>query len=112
MKSATLTGVNFRQRLLTCVAAAALIGSAIPLALASEEARVRDDATASPIKHLIIIIGENRSFDHVFATYKPVHSNEKVLNLLSQGIVRPDGSPGPNYGAALQYTAYDFGKYQ
>jgi phospholipase C len=25
--------------------------------------------TASPIKHVIIIIGENRSFDHLFATY-------------------------------------------
>ncbi len=27
--------------------------------------------TATPIKHVIIIIGENRSFDHVFATYVP-----------------------------------------
>ena len=24
--------------------------------------------TATPIKHVIVIIGENRSFDHVFAT--------------------------------------------
>jgi phospholipase C len=38
--------------------------------------------TLTPIKHLIIIIGENRSFDHVFATYKPVNKGEKVLNLL------------------------------
>ena len=28
--------------------------------------------TATPIKHVIIIVGENRSFDHVFATYAPV----------------------------------------
>ncbi len=27
--------------------------------------------TASPIKHVIIIVGENRSFDHLFATYVP-----------------------------------------
>src|SRR5262249_6580454 len=26
-------------------------------------------ATATPIKHLIVVIGENRSFDHVFGTY-------------------------------------------
>ncbi len=26
--------------------------------------------TASPIKHVIIIVGENRTFDHIFATYK------------------------------------------
>ncbi|HLW90842.1 MAG TPA: alkaline phosphatase family protein, partial [Roseiarcus sp.] len=61
---------------------------------------------------MIIIIGENRSFDHVFATYKPVHHEDKVLNLLSKGIVNADGSPGPNYGDALQYKGADFGVYQ
>lgn len=25
--------------------------------------------TVTPIKHVIVIIGENRTFDHVFATY-------------------------------------------
>jgi len=25
----------------------------------------------TPIKHVIVIVGENRSFDHIFATYKP-----------------------------------------
>src|ERR1700722_12733936 len=42
--------------------------------------------THTPIKHLIIIIGENWSFDSVFATYQP-KAGETVLNLLSQGIV-------------------------
>src|SRR5215472_12705660 len=27
--------------------------------------------TATPIKHVIVLIGENRTFDHVFATYVP-----------------------------------------
>jgi phospholipase C len=67
--------------------------------------------TASPIKHVIVIIGENRSFDHIFATYKPVNKGDHVLNLLSKKIVKADGSPGPNYGEALQYHAYDFKKY-
>ena len=40
--------------------------------------------TSTPIKHVIVIIGENRSFDHVFATYEPVNKNEKILNLLSR----------------------------
>src|SRR5271168_915769 len=52
--------------------------------------------TTSPIKHLIVIIGENRSFDHVFATYQP-KKGETVDNLLSKGIVRADGTPGPNF---------------
>jgi hypothetical protein len=30
-----------------------------------------DKNTASPIKHVIVIIGENRTFDHIFATYQP-----------------------------------------
>jgi phospholipase C len=62
--------------------------------------------TVTPIKHVIVIIGENRSFDHVFATYKP-QSGETVSNLLSKGIIKADGTPGPNYSLAAQYNAVD-----
>jgi phospholipase C len=62
--------------------------------------------TTSPIKHVIVIIGENRTFDHIFATYKPV-SGETVDNLLSKGIVNEDGSRGPNFSLAEQYSAVD-----
>src|SRR5499433_2239182 len=59
--------------------------------------------TASPIKHVIIIVGENRSFDHLFATYEPKHKNERVLNLLSEHIINEDGTPGPNFAKAHQF---------
>ena len=63
----------------------------------------RDSATQTPIKHVIIIIGENRTFDHVFATYVPVKpSRDTVWNLLSEGIVKADGTPGPSYSKAIQ----------
>jgi phospholipase C len=62
--------------------------------------------TASPVKHVIVIIGENRSFDHVFATYKP-KNGESVSNLLSKGIIKEDGTPGPNYSLSAQYSAVD-----
>jgi phospholipase C len=65
-----------------------------------------DDATTTPIKHVIVIIGENRSFDHVFATYQPM-GRETVWNLLSEGIVNADGTPGPNFSKALQLSATD-----
>ncbi|MHB1675505.1 MAG: alkaline phosphatase family protein [Acidobacteriaceae bacterium] len=65
--------------------------------------------TRTPIKHVIVIIGENRSFDHIFATYKP-KTGEKVDNLLSKGIVNADGTPGPNYSIASQYTAVDLNR--
>jgi phospholipase C len=63
----------------------------------------RHSETASPIKHVIIIVGENRSFDHLFATYVPKRKNERVLNLLSEGIINADGTPGPNFAKAHQF---------
>ncbi len=64
------------------------------------------EATRTPIKHVIVIIGENRSFDHVFATYKP-KNGEKVFNLLSEGIIKADGTPGRNFEKAEQRAAVD-----
>jgi phospholipase C len=52
----------------------------------------------------IIIVGENRTFDHLFATYKP-KAGESVTNLLSEGIIKEDGTKGPNYALAQQYSA-------
>src|SRR5271155_813107 len=66
----------------------------------------RDNDTATPIKHVIVIIGENRSFDHVFATYVPV-KGETVNNLLSEKIINADGTPGANFPAAEQKAATD-----
>jgi phospholipase C len=58
----------------------------------------------TPIKHVVIIVGENRSFDHLFATYKPRRGNT-VNNLLSEKIINEDGTAGPNYFHAAQYSA-------
>ena len=65
-----------------------------------------ESKTASPIKHVIVIIGENRTFDHIFATYQP-KKEETVDNLLSKGIIHADGTPGPNYSLAEQFSAVD-----
>jgi len=60
--------------------------------------------TRTPIKHVIVIIGENRTFDHVFATYVP-KSEDSVSNLLSKGIIKADGTPGPHFSKAGQFQA-------
>jgi phospholipase C len=63
---------------------------------------------------VIIIVGENRSFDHLYATYQPKNRDEKVLNLLSEHIVNADGTPGPNFARAHQFqivTAPNGGKF-
>jgi phospholipase C len=62
------------------------------------------DKTASPIKHVIILIGENRGLDHTFGIYKPKGRGETISNLLSEGIVNEDGSPGPNFAQAQQFS--------
>jgi len=61
-------------------------------------------STSTPIKHVIVLIGENRSFDHVFATYVP-KSEDKVSNLLSKGIINADGTPGKHFSKAAQFQA-------
>jgi phospholipase C len=58
--------------------------------------------TATPIKHVIVLIGENRTFDHTFATYTP-KNGQTVQNLLAEGIIDADGSPGPNAAVATQF---------
>ena len=91
-------------RLGLCALALAQLSLGATLASAAEN---RDKDTATPIKHVIVIIGENRSFDHVFATYVP-KSGETVDNLLSKGIVALDANkravPGPAFrvGAAAR----------
>ncbi|MES2313620.1 MAG: alkaline phosphatase family protein [Pseudomonadota bacterium] len=70
----------------------------------------RSDLTRTPIKHVILLIGENRTFDHVYATYQPPRG-QSVRNLLSEGIVNVDGTPGPNVAAARQWQASNPGTY-
>jgi phospholipase C len=60
--------------------------------------------TTTPIKHVVVIIGENHTFDNVYATYQPP-KGQHVDNLLSEGIVTKNGDPGPNYGQAVQLRA-------
>jgi phospholipase C len=60
-------------------------------------------STATPIKHVIVVIGENRTFDHIYGTYVP-KNHDSIVNLLSEGIVTATGSAGPNFAAAKQFT--------
>jgi phospholipase C len=59
---------------------------------------------------VIVIIGENHTFDNVFGVFQPVHG-QKVNNLLSQGIVTCRGRIGSNAGLAAQQQASDTGTY-
>lgn len=58
-------------------------------------------AQTTPIKHLIVVVGENTSFDTLFGTYQ-APAGASVRNLLSSGIVDAQGQPGPNFAKAQQ----------
>ncbi|MBB4196401.1 phospholipase C [Rhodoblastus sphagnicola] len=103
--------MRLKSYLKTFVCLSAVLIHALAPNLAYAAKHVKAATARTPIKHVIVIIGENRTFDHIFATYKPVNSNENVLNLLSQGIVNADGAPGPNYAKAAQYKATDTATY-
>src|SRR5262249_44795296 len=100
-KSMVLKSVSRKCRTLSAIFLAGLM-SAVPASSQNERAEAAEHKdTATPIKHVIIIIGENRTFDNIFATYRAKHG--KVENLLSKGIINADGSPGPNAGLARQF---------
>jgi phospholipase C len=102
-----------KYKLLCGVALCAMAVNALaPVAAAPVENSTNDGNTATPIKHVIVIIGENRSFDHLFATYQPVNSGETVLNLLSEGVVKADGTPGSNYKSVAQQQTLNTVLYQ
>ncbi|HJT07524.1 MAG TPA: alkaline phosphatase family protein, partial [Stellaceae bacterium] len=67
--------------------------------------------TATPIEHLVVVVGENLSFDNLFATFRPA-SGQSVANLLSKGIVLSDGSPGPHVALAEQHEAAPRQRYE
>ena len=85
-------------------AAALVVQLSLGAAFTAPAQAQEKEHTQTPIKHVIVIIGENRTFDHVFATYKP-KKGESVNNLLSQGIVKDDGTPGSNFSKAQQFQA-------
>jgi len=97
---------TWRERAIVGVLCATLTSFATP-ASAHTPGNGDDDhrqKTETPIKHVIVLIGENRSFDHLFATYVP-RTDDSVLNLLSEGIIKADGTPGKHFNKAAQFQA-------
>ncbi|HYL46830.1 MAG TPA: hypothetical protein VEU52_07370, partial [Candidatus Limnocylindrales bacterium] len=97
---------TWRHRAMVCACLAALILS--PLPTPAHPGNGDDDKdkqkTETPVKHLIVVIGENRSFDNLFATYVSP-SGDHVKNLLSEHIIKSDGTPGKNFSKAAQFQA-------
>ncbi len=101
-------GILNRNRWPRRAAAGTVFGAVMACGLAGAGERADKDAAAhrvktdTPIKHLIVLIGENRTFDHVYATYQPKHG-QSVANLLSEGIILKSGQPGLHFIKSQQY---------
>ena len=67
--------------------------------------------TTTPIRHLIVVVGENHTFDNVYGTYRPPRG-QRIDNLLSKRIVNADGSPGPRFALGEQRIGQDFHTYE
>ncbi|WP_019866836.1 alkaline phosphatase family protein [Methylovulum miyakonense] len=74
---------------------------AISVAANSGMALATAPETATPIQHVIVVIGENVTFDTLFGAYKPA-KGQTINNLLSRRIIKADGTPGSNFARALQ----------
>jgi phospholipase C len=96
--------------ILTAVRQHATVGVSLVALMANMGAPLSAEAQTTtpvtPIQHVIVIIGENRSFDHVYATYVP-QAGQTVSNLLSKGIITNTGKPGPNFALTTQNSAVD-----
>jgi phospholipase C len=91
---------GLRQGLVALTVLQLSLGGPLATSVQAQE----EGQTHTPIKHVIVLIGENRTFDHVFATHVP-KSHDSVSNLLSKGIVNADGTPGPHFKKAQQFQA-------
>ncbi len=90
---------------------AAAVAAAIAAAPhAPTAAQARDQATTTPIKHLIVVLGRGRSFDHLFGAYRSI-PGDRVRNILSEGVIDTLGRPGPNFAEAAQNEAIDTAAY-
>jgi phospholipase C len=97
---------TWRERVLVGALCASLTSFATPAPAQTPNNAVNSNSHTAdtPIQHVIVLIGENRTFDHLFATYVP-KSGEPVKNLLSEGIINADGTPGSNFKKARQFQA-------
>jgi phospholipase C len=116
--------LRFRTGYIFAVAAA-LAGCGSPKTIPQSVpwAAVRRDAATSPIKHVVLIVQENRSFDNFFAKFPGAHGatrgKEKIkvngkyvdrwVNLTAQPLVFKN-EPDIEHCRAAYLTAYDNGK--
>ena len=80
------------------------LGFGGPVATIAQAAAPTPGKAITPIQHVIVIVGENRTFDHIFAAYQSP-SGDNVDNLLAKNIIDASGNPGAQFALAHQNAA-------
>lgn len=93
-------GADADRAVLTIPASGSITG-ALPTSAIESVVALKNGPTTTPIQNVIVVIGENQTFDAVFGAYQPPQG-QSVKNLLSQGIINADGTPGPSFNLAMQ----------
>ncbi|MFZ6725098.1 alkaline phosphatase family protein [Undibacterium sp. MH2W] len=83
------------------VPATGTISTSVPANSVTSLTALATGPTTTPITNVIVVIGENQTFDGLFGAYV-APQGQTVKNLLSQGIINADGTPGPNFALAAQ----------
>ena len=89
------------DRTVVSIPASGAVSAAVPARAVASAVTLADGPTTTPIQHVIVIIGENQSLDGLFGGYVPP-PGQTIRNLLSEGIIQADGTPGPNFSSAAQ----------
>jgi len=100
--------MNKKKTLRLCPLVAAM--ASVLMMSAVTHAEEETSETVTPIKHVIVIVGENHTFDNLYGAYKP-KAGQTIDNLLSKGIVKEDGTPGEHFDLAKQKIGDGTDKY-
>ena len=80
---------------LAILAASTILSGAAAMPSVAGDDQAQSPSTQTPIKHIVVIYGENESFDHYFGTY-PFAENPKVLAFPEPRFVADDDTPSAN----------------
>jgi acid phosphatase len=89
------------DRAVVSIPASGALPAAVPARAVASAVALAEGPTTTPIQHVIVIIGENQSLDGLFGGYVPP-PGQTIRNLLSEGIIKADGTPGSNFSLATQ----------
>ena len=106
----TVTVGSDADRSVVSIPASGPLPAAVPARAVASAVTLAAGPTTTPIQHVIVIIGENQTFDGLFGAYVPP-SGQTVMNLLSEGIIQADGTPGPRFSLAAQNRGVLKGEY-